>query len=797
MLRWTLRIATLLVVLALLACLAAWWALRGSLPPLDGRVALAGLSARATITRDALGVATIDATHETDAMRALGYVHAQERWFEMDLMRRSPAGELAALFGPAAVDSDRTHRVHRMRSRARATVETAPADQRRLLDAYAEGVNAGLGGLRVRPWPYLLLRVAPEPWRPEDSVLVGLAMYFDLQDAGNARELALWKARPHLPEPLFKLLTHAGSSWDAPLVGAALGDAVLPGPELVDLRTLPAPAQDAPVAAIEPDAVGSNSFAVAGTLTAHGSALVANDMHLGLRAPGIWFRARLRHADERAAEGRVDVSGFTLPGLPAVIAGSNGRVAWGFTNSYGDYLDWALERPCTGEGGHGDGARAGAEAGACVRLVRHREAIEVSGAEPVILEVEESDWGPVLHRTDDGQVLSLRWTAHLPGAINLGLAGLARAPDVEQALVMARTMALPSQNLVIGDASGRIAWRLLGPVALRGEGCDPVRPVATTGPGACAPWAMSTRQGPTVASPTADRIWTANARVVDGAALELIGDGGYALGIRGTQIRDALRARERFDERDLLAIQLDDRALLLERWHALLLERAREQQAPALLALAEASADWNGHASTDSTAYRLVRAWRVAVNERIAKGLLAPARIALGEGFTMPALPQLEGVAWPLVTERPLHLLPRRHASWNALFEDAAAEVRGTLAPLGPLADRRWGEANTARICHPLADALPSFLRGRLCMPADPLPGDVLVPRVQAPSMGASQRMVVSPGHEADGIIHQPGGQSGHPLSPFWGAGHDDWVQGRPSPFLPGEPRHALVLEPR
>ncbi|MGY1529731.1 penicillin acylase family protein [Luteimonas sp. A649] len=791
MLRWTLRITALLVVLALLACLAAWWALRGSLPLLDGRVDVAGLSTKATVTRDALGVATIDAANESDAMRALGYVHAQERWFEMDLMRRSPAGELAALFGSAAVDIDRSHRVHRMRSRARATVEAAPADQRRLLDAYAEGVNAGRDALRVRPWPYLLLRTTPEPWTPEDSVLVGLAMYFDLQDGSNARELALWRARPHLPAALFELLTHAGSSWDAPLVGVEIGDAVLPGPDLVDLRTLPSPALDSAIAAIEPETVGSNNFAVAGTLTAHGSALVANDMHLGLRAPGIWYRARLRHADERAANGRVDVSGFTLPGLPAVIVGSNGRVAWGFTNSYGDYLDWALERPCTG------GADGGDAAGACVRLVRHREVIEVAGGKPVILEVEESDWGPVLHRSDDGHVLSLRWTAHLPGAINLGLAGFARAPDVEQALLMARTVALPSQNLVVGDASGRIAWRLLGPVPLRGAGCDPVQPVATTGPDACAPWAMSTRQGPTIASPTADRIWTANARVVDGAALGLIGDGGYALGIRGAQIRDTLRAGERFDERDLLAIQLDDRAVLLERWHALLLERAREQQAPALLALAGAAADWSGHASTDSTGYRLARAWRTAVNERIARGLLAPAQVALGDDFVMPALSQLEGVAWPMVTAQPAHLLPRRFASWDALFEDAAVDVRDALAPLGPLAERSWGEANTARICHPLAGALPSFLRGQLCMAADPLPGDGLVPRVQAPSMGASQRMVVAPGREAEGIIHQPGGQSGHPLSPFWGAGHDDWVQGRASPFLPGEAVHALVLEAR
>lgn len=790
MLRWTVRIAALLAALALLLALAAWWALRGSLPILDGHRPLPGLSAPATITRDALGVATIDAAHEVDAMRALGHVHAQERYFEMDLMRRAPAGELAALFGPAALELDRARRLHRMRARARASVEVLSSDQAALLEAYTRGVNAGLEALRVRPWAYLLLRATPEPWTVEDSVLVGYAMYFDLQDAGNTRELALWKLRAHLPEPLHALVAPAGSSWDSPLVGPALGDAVLPGPGDVDLRTLPAPGARGGGDVLEPDSPGSNNFAVSGLLTRHGGALVANDMHLGLRAPGLWFRARMVYADARSPGGRVDVSGFTIPGLPAVIAGSNGRAAWGFTNSYGDYLDWALEQPCAGE------RPATADDGGCVGLQRHREVIEVAGGEPVVLEVAESDWGPVMHRMPDGRVLSLRWTAHLPGAINLGLLALARTTDVEQALVMAREMALPAQNLVIGDINGRIAWRLLGPLPMRGAGCDGTVPVSTTGPGACAPWQASTRHGPTIASPTADRIWTANARVVDGDALARIGDGGYALGVRGAQIRDALAAGTRFEERDLLAIQLDDRALLLERWHALLLDRAAAARTPALEALAAASGDWDGHASTASTAYRLARAWRMAVNERIARGLVAPAEAALGDDFTMPAMPQFEGVAWPMVTQRPAHLLPRRYAGWDELFEDAAASVRDALAPLGPLAERSWGEANTARICHPLAAALPAPLRGRLCMPAEPLPGDGLVPRVQSPDMGASQRMVVAPGRESEGITHQPGGQSGHPLSPFWGAGHDDWVHGRPSPFLPGPVVHALVLEP-
>ena len=230
------RIAALLLAIVLLLVLAGWWLLRGSLPALDGELALPGLSAPATVTRDALGVVTIDAANAVDAARALGYVHAQERYFEMDLMRRTAAGELAALFGPVALDLDREHRMHRLREHTRARLALIAGDQMPQLRAYAEGANAGLAALRARPWPYLLLRQRPQPWRIEDSPLVGDAMYFDLQGAQAGNERALWTLRPHLPPALFALLARDGTRWDAPLQGGARGDAVLPGADEVDLR---------------------------------------------------------------------------------------------------------------------------------------------------------------------------------------------------------------------------------------------------------------------------------------------------------------------------------------------------------------------------------------------------------------------------------------------------------------------------------------------------------------------------------------------------------------------------------
>ena len=769
--RFALRAFLVLLVLLALALAAGWWAMRGSLATLEGEVKLAGLAAPVSIERDALGSATIRAQSEADAVRALGYLHAQERYFEMDLLRRSAAGELSELFGSIALERDRSVRVHRMRARVRENLVAIAGDRLPLLQAYTDGVNAGLQGLRVRPWPYLLLRTQPAPWTPEDTGLAGYAMFFDLQDESNSRELALLRIRRVVPPSLYALIAADGTEWDAPLVGRARGNVALPDAATLDLRRLPMLPEEREHGESEPAAPGSNNFAVAGALTTDGRAILANDMHLQLRAPNLWFRARLLYPDAKAPDGQVDVAGFTLPGTPLVVVGSNRHVAWGFTNSYGDWADWVHPAPDS------------------LRTVH--ETIKVKGGADVDLPVQESPWGPVLEQDVDGRPMALYWIAHQPGSLTLGLADFARASSVDEVLSLTGEVGIPEQNLLVADARGDIAWKLTGVIPRRGER-DP-RAVVDAGE-VPAPWTLD--RGPSITRPASHRLWTANARTLDGAELATVGDAGYANGARARQIRNALFARERFDERALLAIQLDDRALFLERWWRLLRERAGASKDPAWQQLEAATRQWEGRAAPDAVSYRLTRAWRLAMVERIRHGLMAPAMVALGEDFVMPDLPQLEGVAWPLASQRPAHLLPRRYASWEALELDAAREVVATLGEKGPLPRRTWGEQNTARICHPLAGALPGLAKRRLCMPPDELAGDGNMPRVIAPDFGASERMVVSPGHEEDGIVHMPGGASGNPLSPFWSAGHAAWVRGEPTPFLPGKPTYALGLRP-
>lgn len=786
--RWAVRFLLAAFLLVLLAGAGAWWLLHRSLPRHDGTLSLPGLSAPARVARDALGVASIDAASRTDAMRALGFVHAQERYFEMDLARRAAAGELAELFGAAALDLDRSRRVHRFRARARAVVDAADARARADLDAYVAGVNAGLDALAARPFPYLLLRQAPRPWAAEDTVLVVHAMFIDLQDEDNAHELARARILRDAPPALAALLLAEGTEWDAPLDGGALPPPRLPTAAELDLRTLPADRFGRGAAVGGDLGIGSNNFAVAGRLTGNGAALVANDMHLGLRVPNIWFRARLRFP---AADGvPVDVQGVTLPGVPGVVVGSNGHVAWAFTNSYGDWLDWvavqwtdaAQTRYRTPEG----------EA----RVEEHRETIAVAGGEPVEVLVRETTWGPIVHERHLLGSLALAWTAHRADAVGFGLTELESVRDLDGALALAHRAGSPAQNLVVGDRAGRIAWTIAGAIPRRGS-ADPSVPADWSAPGAGWQGWIDAVEHPRIVDPADGRIWTANARVASGAMQALVGNGGYALGARAGQIRDGLRARARFAPDDLRAIQLDDRTLFLRRWWELLRATlARAGDDPALAELDRLTATWDERATPDAVAYRLVRGFRLAVSAMVLDGLAAPLRSADDPDYRLPALQQGEGVVWRLLTERPAHLLPPPHADWDALLRGAARRLVDELgAQPGGLAARTWGERNTTAVRHPLSRAVPG-LGWLLDAPARALPGDTAMPRVQGPAFGASQRMVVAPGHEAEGQFHMPGGQSGHPLSPFYLSGHEHWEDGAPTPFLPGPDLHVLELQP-
>jgi penicillin amidase len=779
-------LAGALLAVAVLACVVWLW-LRASLPEIDGEAIVAGIDADVTIERDVDGIPVITASSRADLAFATGYVHGQDRFFQMDLIRRRAAGELSALVGEAAVGVDKRFRFHRFRARAQRVYADSSDADRTLIDAYTAGVNAGLASLDARPFEYALLGSEPQAWQPEDSLVVVYAMYVTLNDARATKEVRRGLVRRVVPPEVYAWMYPQGTPWDAPLMGAAREVSPIPAADVYSIRHVADTAPPAEEHGRYP-LRGSNNWAIAGSLTTNGRALVSNDMHLGHSAPNIWYQARLRVDGPQA----IDVTGVGLPGTPFIVSGSNTKVAWGYTNSYGDWTDAVILQPGATEGTYrtpdGD-----------LEFDVYTETIEVKDADPVEYVIRETVWGPVLDDIDypDGEI-AVSWIAHKPEGLNLGLLRLESASSVAEALDIANTIAMPPQNFVTGDAGGNIGWTIAGAIPRKRE-FDAMVPSDWSTAHGWQGW-LQPDEYPRILNPASGRIWTANARVTDGDALRVIGDGGYDLGARAKQIRDALFASDSFGPEDMLAIQYDDRALFLAPWRELLLELLDTDAASGDADLADYRdlvAGWNPRAAPDSVGYRLVRAFRLEVKQRMFHALTAPAREAYGDDVTLRVSNQFEGPLWSLVTERPMHMLPAGYESWEEFMLAAVAENLAWFRDNydGPLVERTWGERNTASIRHPLSGNV-LLLGAWLDMPEDPLNGDLDMPKAQGPTFGASQRYAVYPGDEANSILHMPTGQSGHPLSDFYARGHEDWVDGRPNPFLPGEAAHTLTLRP-
>ncbi len=785
--KWLLRSLAFAAALIVAVLATGYGLLRASLPDLDGTLVVEHLDGAASIERDANGVPVITAGSRADLAFATGVAHGQDRYFQMDLIRRQAAGELAELFGPAAVDIDRYHRFHGFRAIAVQVLASLAVDERLVLERYAAGVNAGLASLAAQPFEYYVIHKKPAPWTAEDSLVVVYAMFMELNDERADRDLRHGIAKRVLPPMVYAWLYPDGTPWDAPILGDPRPVAAWPASEDYDLRDRARGA--AAAAALAPARVhGSNNWAVSGALTASGRALVANDMHLGLSVPNIWYRARL----VQTADGKRDLTGVSLPGTPLVVAGSNGRIAWGYTNSYGDWSDAVLLKPGSRPGTYRtpDGERA---------FTLRRENIAVAGAPDVELRVRETIWGPVDEAAayPEGEI-AVSWIAHHPRAVNLRILDLETARSVPEALDIANRMGLPPQNFVAGDADGNIGWTIAGQIPVR-AGYDATVPADWSSVPGWTGW-REPAEYPRIVNPPEGRIWTANARVIEGTALAIVGDGGYELGARARQIRDDLRERERFTAADMLEIQNDDRALFLAPWRELLLGVLAEDVVdadPALREFRGLVANWVPRAAPESVGYRLVRDFRLEVQQRVFDGLTAPVRAHYEVPPQLIIGNQFEAPLWQLVTGRPAHLLPPEYESWDALLLGAVrARIDDYARTYGtPLAQRSWGEFNTASIRHPLSAALP-VPPAWLDMDPDPLHGDSDLPRAQGPDWGASERFAVAPGDEAGGLLQMPTGQSGHPLSPYYRAGHADWVAGRPAPFLPGPARFTLKLKP-
>ncbi|MEC4091340.1 penicillin acylase family protein [Pseudoalteromonas rubra] len=761
MLIWLKRGIAVLVLLALAASAVVYGILSLSLPALDGQGQSTALSAEVTLERDAIGQAVITAQNRQDAAFALGFAHGQDRFFQMDLLRRNAAGELSELFGEAALGLDKRLRFHRFRALSQRILQQLPVSEQHLLASYSQGVNEGQAQSGVQGFEYLLLGAEVRPWQPEDSLLVIFSMYLDLQESTLKRDESLILVESLLGEEMKHFIIQP-SNYQAALDNSEVIKSDAKVPYLGDIAKY-----DSVTHIEELSIFGSNNWAVTGQHTKTGSAMLSDDMHLGLNTPAIWYRAQLNYD---TAEGEViQVSGVTLPGAPAVVVGSNSQVAWGFTNGYLDTADWIKLDPKAD------------------KTWQVTEQLNLPDGRSEAFTLTLSEYGPVKQIREEAYALS--WVAHQDYAVNLGLLGLESAGTVDEALERAAQIAIPVQNMVVVDAQGNAAWYPTGAVPGRAIPSDTAVPSQAYSDN----WQRNETHRPIVKNPAHGKIWTANSRVVSAPQHQRFGDGGYALGARAVQIRDRLMTQSQFDEADFMRMQLDNEARFLAPWHELL-STLLANQGDSYARDSGYLSDWQACACPESVGYTLVRRFR----DHTLDLLFAPVEHTLQQvdGSLSPLKRYLEPAAWQLIHEQPAHW-QQQYSDWDALllaaYESAKTQLRETEGR--DMAAWQWGRVNQLEVKHPFSRQIP-LLSGLLDMPVVAGFGDSYMPAVQKPAFGASQRFIAQPGHLDKAIMSVAGGQSGHPLSPFYRAGFSAYAQGEAVPLLPGAINHRITFTP-
>lgn len=761
-------------------------AMLGRARPLrDGATSLSGLTAPVRVVRDDRGVPEILAEGPlADAIRGQGFVHAQERFFQMDLARRYASGRVAELAGEMLVETDTRMRRLGLAAVADAVVAGMTPAHRELLETYAAGVNAGLEALGDPPIELLqvgLTRDRIEPWRPRDTVLVLLFMW-DFLNRDAAEEPWRGMLRDAVDPAVFEFLA---SPWhrDDVLVDGRRDPAGAPP---MPTREQVAAAAGAGAVAFAADVQlsladrggeeagvpGSNAWAVAGARTVHGRAILAGDPHLMLAAPGVWYRASLRWRGGQ-------VHGVSLPGSPGILIGSNARVAWSFTNTTGDFQDLVVVEPDPK-----DPARYRVPGGTEPFLER-LERIVVRGGEDVELPVRVTRWGPVVGEVA-GRPAALRWTGLDAGTMNFDVLELMNAAGVEDALDIAAGWGGPSQNIVVAGADGRIGWTITGFLPDR-VGFDGRTPRSWAD--GSVRWRAESGPRPRIVDPEGGIIVTANNRTMPLETARRIGSG-FAHPGRAARITERLAAMPIVDERAMLALQLDDRVHGFIAWRDLVLEAftgggageaAAANVTPETAEVLAALAAWDGRADLDARVLPVLAGLRVALGRVALERLLAPAGPAVADRVRRSL--SWDEPALRILAERPPHLLPGEGG--RGVIRDAVTRLVAEAHAAGRSPLRPWREENLARVRHPLSPVAPE-LSAILDMPPLPVPGHWWAVRVHSGTFGVSTRLVVAPGLESAGFCHIPAGQSGHPAERDYRSSHADWVQGAESPLLPG-----------
>jgi penicillin amidase len=756
-------------------------------PKTDGTIPVDGLRAEVTVVRDDWGIPHIYASNTEDLFFAQGYVHAQDRFWQMEFWRRIGLGRLSEILGEPALEQDRFIRTVGWHRAAARELELLSGEARTVLEAYARGVNSyisthkGRLGLEFAILGLTGARFEPEPWAPLHTISWGKVMAWDL--GGNRTdELLRASVAARLGTPAVDVLIPAYSEDYPVIVEDPLTEA--------SLRTVPEAAWE--TLALGPGRrLGSNSWVIAGDRTETGMPLLANDPHLGIQMPSIWYEIGL-HCQPVGPECPYDVVGASFASSPGVVIGHNDHIAWGLTNLGPDVQDLFIEKV------NPENPNQYEFQGQWRDMEIIREEIQVAGRdEPVVVDVRVTHHGPIINDVGGGteeewsfgwQPLALSWTALQPGTLVDSILLLDRARSWEAFREALSYWDAPSQNFVYADVEGNIGYQSPGRIPIRAAGDGTVPVLGWTGE---YEWVdtIPFDELPRAFNPSRGYIVTANNAVVgEDYAYLLTKD--WAPGYRAKRIRDLIEADATLSIADVRAIQADRTPVWVQ--EVLPYVRALTSEDPRLkeaLALLEA---WDGQAARDSSAAALFEAFRLrlidaTVGDELGQRVLKKARPSVMDALLNmlpdPRSPWFDDTTTPHTETRDDILLRALREAVEELSETQGARADGWS----------WGEMHTATFENQclgqcgigLVEAL--FNRGPFAVDGSlgtVNQGEYSLSEPYGAETIASYRQIIDLGDLSRSVAMHTTGQSGHPFHRHYADMIDPWRNVEHHPML-------------
>ena len=799
----------LVAILVAAAVSYAYYVTKAALPQLDGQVIGPGLSNRVTVTRDGHGVPTIESASLEDLFFAQGYVTAQDRLWQMDVMRRFGSGELSEILGEQTLKIDREQRILGLRSAARKSLGMASARDRGFFEAYAQGVNAYINARSKQlPIEFRILGYTPKPWLAEDSVVIANSMVKDLNyhqffDA-LAREKILAKLGPDLTADLY-----VNRSWHDRPPTVMRQD--VNEPDKAPSDSDDEDDDDAPDNAVTQSKVpapqdfhavdGSNDWVVSGTHTVTGKPLLSNDMHLGHQMPNLWYEAHLH-------SGALDVAGVTLPGMPYVIVGHNQRIAWGFTNVGPTVTDVYIEN-FNAEGDYQTPK-------GWVQPEHRAEVIHVKGKPDIDVDVKITRHGPIITELVPGETrqLALRWTLY--DGLQIPFFDVNAAQNWDEFTKAFSHLDAPGQNVVYADVNGNIGYHTTGKVPIRaaGDGSLPV-----SGADDAHEWIsyIPFEKLPNIYNPPSGIIATANGRISpDGYPYSISME--WEAPWRTERIYHVLESGRKFSAADMLALQTDiqsEGTLFAAERLVYAVDHASKPSARAKQA-AELLRSWDGRMQASSAAPTIAEnatreLRRLLLEPKLGPTLPKPQKDADSElykdsekkALDWKTYTWLQRSVWleNILLHRPKRWLPEKYPNYDELLTAAIeAAVDDPQAPKD-LASWRWGTFNALDIQHPILGKIPmiSHWSGPGLREQS---GSGYTVKAVTPYHGPSERFTANLADFDQSTLNTVTGQGGNFLSPYYMDQWKAWYEGTTFtlPFSPkavaSDKTHQLTIEP-